>query len=512
MIFTEWIELLSASGLRNTAILEQLFNPSEETARGIELRFCHDSREARVGDIYIAFPGERVDGHDYVDEAFQAGARLAIVSEIRPYNGHCLYVEDTRRFVQELAGRWWKTLNPKGIGITGSNGKTTTKEWVKDILNQFLPPETVFFNPGNQNTEIGLPLCILNGLNRRHRWAVLEMGLAKPGDLSTLTAMFPLVCSVLLNVGSAHIGNFEDFEGLFREKSEIIRTSAPGSSIVLYGNAPSIRALGSACPDRQVTYFGESLPDADGDRSVSLESYRIDLRGERPVTELKLKVLTRTMTLSFPVFLHRGFVMDLCAALAVCATIIDADRLIDFSPDLLTLPKDRFEIRSLRGNWMIFDHYNASYESLSTALDLLIEMKRIRFIPHFHLVLGSVLETGRHSNEIHTRIAEKILSSDPLSVYLFSRESSILETQRAMERARDGRQAASRIPITCFSSSDPEAIAKGIAHDLSVSHNHIFYFKASRMVRMEEVVESVMDLLDRGNHHNSDLQIQHSSI
>jgi len=111
---------------------------------------------------------------------------------------------------------------------------------------------------------------------------------------------------------------------------------------------------------------------------------------------------------------------------------------------------------------MIFDHYNASYESLCTAFDLLVEMKRIRFIPHFHLVLGSVLETGRHSNEIHTRIAEKILSSDPLSVYLFSRESSILETQRAMERARDGRQAASRIPITCFSSSDPRQSPRGL--------------------------------------------------
>ncbi|NLZ14126.1 MAG: hypothetical protein GXY29_08040 [Thermotogaceae bacterium] len=512
MVFREWIDLLKACGLWNTNIIELLLKPLEDSSNKTEMRFCHDSREVQKADIYIAFPGERVNGHDYVDDAFRAGASLAIVSEIRPYNGHCLYVDDTRRFVQELAGRWWKVLSPKGIGVTGSNGKTTTKEWAKDILCQFFPSEAVFCNPGNQNTEIGLPLCILNGLTKQHRWAVLEMGLSQPGDLSTLTALFPLSCSVLLNVGSAHVGNFEGYEGLFRAKSEIIQASMPGTDVVLYANDPRMCALESEYPGRKVTYFGENLPDTKADHSVNLVAYRINLHRERPVTEITLKIRNHLIMLSFPLFLHRGFVLDLCAALAACSTIIETERLIDFTPDLLTLPKDRFEIQPLQGNWMIIDHYNASYESLNAALDLLVEMKRIGFIPHFRLVLGSVLETGGYTDEIHARIGEKILESGPLSVYLFSREPSILKTKSVLQKDPDDRPDSTQDRILFFESSNPEEIAIKIARDVSTSNNHVFYFKASRMVRMEEVVESVLDLLDRGNCHDSDLQIQHTSF
>jgi len=512
MVFREWIDLLQACGFWNTSIIELLLKPLEDDASKKAIRLCHDSRTIQKDDIYIAFPGERENGHDYVDDAFRAGASLAIVSEIRPYSGHCLYVDDTRKFIQELAGRWWKTLSPKGIGITGSNGKTTTKEWVKDILCQFLPPDTVFFNPGNWNTEVGLPLCILNGLTRAHQYAVLEMGLSQPGDLLALTACFPLSYSVLLNVGSAHVGNFENFGALFQAKSEIIQASIPGSHNVLYWNDPRIRALESDCPGRMVTYFGEGIDETDLSRSVSLVSYHINLCCERPVTEIALSVRDRPMTLSFPLFLHRGFVMDLCAALAVCSAIIDTEQLIGFAPDLLSLPKDRFEIRSLQGNWLIIDHYNASYESLSAALDLLVEMKRIGFILHFRLVLGSILETGQYVSEIHARIGEKIFGSHPFSVYLFSRDPSILMVKSALENGRCHRQDFVQENVAFFESPDPLEIAKKIANDLSVSKNHVFYFKASRMVRMEEVVESVLDLLDRRNHYDSDLQIQHTSF
>jgi UDP-N-acetylmuramyl pentapeptide synthase len=127
-------------------------------------------------------------------------------------------------------------------------------------------------------------------------------------------------------------------------------------------------------------------------------------------------------------------------------------------------------------------------------------------------VLGSVLETGGYTDEIHARIGEKILESGPLSVYLFSREPSILKTKSVLQKDPDDRPDSTQDRILFFESSNPEEIAIKIARDVSTSNNHVFYFKASRMVRMEEVVESVLDLLDRGNCHDSDLQIQHTSF
>jgi UDP-N-acetylmuramoyl-tripeptide--D-alanyl-D-alanine ligase len=506
MNFREWVTLLKESGKWNANLIELIFSNQLSGELTKRIRFCHDSRSIREGDIFIALKGERVDGHSFVNEAFRAGASLAVVSELNPYDGHCLYVEDTLKFIQECAVQWWKKRSLYTIGITGSNGKTTTKEWTKEIIGRFFSKESVFFNPGSQNTEIGLPLAVLNGLETRHRYAVIELGLTHRGDLRALTASFPLNCAVLLNVGTAHIGNFDNYDALFDAKCEIIDTLPPGSDVVLYWNDKRIRDIRYRYPNHRFSFFGERVEDTEYNH-VSVIDYKIKTVDGSPETEVKIAIGGSVLFLSFNRFLHRGFVMDICASLAACSSILSHEQLCSFDSCFLTLPEGRFEIHPVLGNWIITDYYNASIESVGVAMDLLKEMKSIHYIDAFRLVLGSVLETGSYNDTIHKRIWEKVLESGPTKIYVYNKDRSLMQAfgdrEGFIQKRRD---------VTLFESDNIGELASAIADDLSIVKNQAFYFKASRMVKLEDVVENVMDFLSRRNTYNPYLQIQHSSL
>jgi len=187
-----------------------------------------DSRDVSEGSLYAAFIGDRVDGHDYVEKAIAAGAALCLVQHAVGVP-HIL-VDDVTEALGRLARTYLALLRVEGeltvIGVTGSNGKTTTK----DLLAQVLPD--VVAPVGSFNNEIGLPLTVLRA-DEHTRNLVLEMGASAPGDISYLTAIAPLDVAVVLTVGSAHVGGYGSIDALATEKSTIIAGVVPGGTVIL---------------------------------------------------------------------------------------------------------------------------------------------------------------------------------------------------------------------------------------------------------------------------------------
>lgn len=183
-------------------------------------RFVVDSREVKTGDVFVAIKGARVDGHDFVNQAVQNGA-FAVIVERDLHLSNQIIVPNTIEFLGELAGEIINSAHPKIVGLTGSNGKTTTKEILWNVLNAEIP---TFKNEGNLNSEIGLPLSIINSYNGE-KILVLEMGQRMVGDIEYLCKFFPPDIGILLNVGSAHVGIAGDLESIFKGKWQIVEKS-----------------------------------------------------------------------------------------------------------------------------------------------------------------------------------------------------------------------------------------------------------------------------------------------
>src|SRR5690554_4610387 len=234
-----------------------------------------DSRAVTPGSLYVAIIGERVDGHDFADKAFAAGATLALVSQ--PVAGPHVLVDDVVEALGRLAAAYLALLRTEGdinvIGITGSNGKTTTK----DLLGQILPGAVV--PVGSFNNEIGLPLTVLSAdLDTRH--LVLEMGASAPGDLAYLTRIAPLNVAVVLTVGTAHLGGYGSPQGLAEEKATLLDGLIPGGVALLNVDDPHVRAMADrpalTAANVRVQTFGTSL-------SADLVARNIDLDHGRAV-------------------------------------------------------------------------------------------------------------------------------------------------------------------------------------------------------------------------------------
>lgn len=212
-----------------------------------------DSRDAVPGALYAAFVGERVDGHDYVDAARERGATLSLVSH--SVDGPHLVVDDVAEALGRLARAYLAELRLQGdmtvIGITGSNGKTTTKDLLAQMLPDVVAPE------GSYNNEIGLPLTVLSA-DDTTRHLVLEMGASAPGDIAHLTRIAPLDVAVVLMIGSAHAGGYGSLEALAEEKATILDGLLPDGVALINADDPRVSPMAGRAPSTLTFGFGEA--------------------------------------------------------------------------------------------------------------------------------------------------------------------------------------------------------------------------------------------------------------
>jgi len=356
------------------------------------LRFRHavvDSRKAKRGDIFIALPGEHADGHDFVADAAARGATGAIVARRVEAQLAQYVVRDPLLALQALAEHR-REARPKlrVVGITGSVGKTTTKELTAAVL---ATKYRVLKNEGNLNSEIGLPLVLLE-INERHQRAVLEMGMWAEGEMALLCRLAKPDIGVVTNVGPSHLERLGSMEAIEREKG-VLPASLPADGVaVLNADDERVSRMSSRTQANVITY-GLS-PRADV-RAVDIQGH--GLAG----TQFSLIHGDERAT----VYSHipgRALVHNALAAAAVA--LVDGLTVADTAEALTAAPAQvRFtSAPGAGGATIIDDTYNASPSSMAAALDLLAEMPGRKYA-----VLGDMRELGAAEAPGHAEVGRR---------------------------------------------------------------------------------------------------------
>ena len=342
-----------------------------------------DSRQASQGCLFVAVPGEKIDGHDFVHQAFDHGARLAFVqkdltSQFRVLDlrtkkkgklqevfeaPFCIRVDDTVAALQETARFWRQKLEPRVIGITGSVGKSTTKEVTAEVLNQRY---RTLKNPGNLNNEIGLPLTLLS-LDEGHQRAILEMGFYVPGEIAFLCDLALPQVGVVTNVGTVHAERAGSQEAIAKGKSELVQALPPspeGIAILNYDD-PMVRDMASKTEARILYYGLDSRAEmwADAVEGLGLDGIRFRLHYRGETHYMKVPLIGR----------HSVHTVLRAAAIGIVEGLTWQE-IVD------GLRSGRAQLRLVAvqnpsGALILDDTYNASPQSTFSALNLLNELE-----------------------------------------------------------------------------------------------------------------------------------------
>ncbi len=369
-----------------------------------------DSRQVIPGSLFVALPGERTDGHQFVGAAFQNGAILALVEKDLPQDfptldlravspetplvfpaswtpGQplCLRVNNTLEALQQLARYWRRRLNIRVIGITGSVGKSTTKELIAEVLSQRY---RTLKNPGNLNNEIGLPLTLLR-LGKGHERAVLEMGFYVPGEIALLCDIAQPQVGVITNIGTVHAERAGSQEAIARGKSELVQALPVGGYAILNHDDPWVRWMADKT-QAQILYYGltpEAHLWADEIETMGLEGIRFRLHYRRESFSVRVPLIGHHSVQTA----LRATAVGIVEGLTWGEIIHGLQR----SPTQLRL----VAVRSSSGALILDDTYNASPESTLASLQILHEMKGRRIA-----VLGDMLELGPYEQSGHEKV------------------------------------------------------------------------------------------------------------
>nr|WP_202447003.1 UDP-N-acetylmuramoyl-tripeptide--D-alanyl-D-alanine ligase [Streptomyces sp. SID5468] len=354
-----------------------------------------DSREVRPGGLFAAFRGERVDGHDYAAQAVADGAVAVLAT--RPLGVPAIVVDDVQRALGALARTVIARLGTTVVALTGSSGKTSTKDLIAQVLQRLAP---TVWTPGSLNNEIGLPLTALRA-DDGTRHLVLEMGARGIGHIRYLTELTPPRIGVVLNVGSAHLGEFGGREQIAQAKGELVEAlpaGADGGVAVLNADDPLVRAMAARTTAR-VVLFGESE-----EAEVRAEDVRLD-DGGRPVFTLRTPSGCAPVTLRLYGEHH---VSNALAAAAVARELgMPTPQIASALSEAGTLSRWRMEVvERPDGVTVVNDAYNANPESMRAALRALAAMgdaARARG-GRTWAVLGEMAELGDDSLAEHDAV------------------------------------------------------------------------------------------------------------
>jgi len=359
-----------------------------------------DSRRAVPGSLFVAFTGENTDGHTYLADSFSLGAVAALVEQdvIPPAGMVAIKVSNTQNALQRLSA-WQRRRfdNLRVMGITGSSGKTTTKELVAGVISQRY---SVLKTKGNHNNEIGLPLTMFE-IENNHDWAVLELGMGGLGEIRQLCQICKPGIGIITNIGEAHIAHLGSKEAILKAKFELAQDLAPPSLMILNGDDDlQRRRVEDGLPgvDRVVFY---GLNEGNDVRAINLEvnstSSRFDvLWGEN----------SSTIDIGLP-GLH-NISNALAAFAAGLALDIPAENIV-LGLALVKGEKRRLQSLDINGMTVIDDSYNANPDSSVRALEVLgsypSESRKVAF-------LGDMLELGDIAPEKHQMLGKATVDND----------------------------------------------------------------------------------------------------
>jgi UDP-N-acetylmuramoyl-tripeptide--D-alanyl-D-alanine ligase len=371
-----------------------------------------DSRLSTPESMFIALPGENVNGHAFINDAFANGAIVALIDQVvseeintvdlrKGWKGGerleigdaptCLLVDDSLAAMQKIARFWRRQLEVEVIGITGSVGKSTTKEVVAEVLNRRY---ITLKSPGNLNNEIGLPLSLLK-LNNDHERAVLEMGFYVPGEIDFLCDLALPKVGVVTNVGTVHAERAGTIDDIARGKSELVKSlpPAPGGLAILNYDDPLVREMAMLTEARVFSYGMTPEADlwADDVVGLGLDGIRFKLHFRNEVIHLRVPLIGR----------H-----SVHTALRAAAVGLNDGLSWQGIVDGLQSGKTQLRlvaVHSESGAIILDDTYNASPESNLAALNLLDDLDGNKIA-----VLGDMLELGQYEKQGHELVGARV--------------------------------------------------------------------------------------------------------
>ncbi|GGT23064.1 UDP-N-acetylmuramoyl-tripeptide--D-alanyl-D-alanine ligase [Streptomyces purpureus] len=433
-----------------------------------------DSREVRAGSLFAAFAGEHADGHDYAQRAVEAGA--AAVLATRPVQVPAIVVDDVQAALGALARHVVERLGTDVVALTGSAGKTSTKDLIAQVLQHHAP---TVWTPGSLNNEIGLPLTALRA-SEETRHLVLEMGARGIGHIRYLTGLTPPRIGLVLNVGSAHIGEFGGRAQIAQAKGELVEalpSADAGGVAVLNADDPLVRAMAGRTHAR-VTLFGEA-DDAD----VRAENVRLTANGQ-PSFSLHTPTGCSDVTLRLYGEHH---VSNALAAAAVAHELgMPVDEIATALSEAGTLSRWRMEVTERPdGVTVVNDAYNANPESMRAALRALAAMGKAAQAQggRTWAVLGPMAELGDESLAEHDavgRLAVRLNVSKLVAVG--GREASWLQ----LGAYNEGSWGEESVHV-----SDAQAAVDLLRSELRPGD--VVLVKASRSVGLERVALALLD-------------------
>jgi UDP-N-acetylmuramoyl-tripeptide--D-alanyl-D-alanine ligase len=463
-------------GLTNTRPGKE-FGPA---AQSVVTDAAIDSRQVIPGGMFVAMPGERADGHDYVAAAFQRGASFALIQhpvagdfQILDLRGGlkaafplaaeaptCLMVDNTLQALQQIARSWRRKMNVRVIGITGSVGKSTTKELVAEVLFQRY---RTLKSPGNLNNEIGLPLTLLR-LSSGHERAVLEMGFYVPGEIAFLCEIARPSIGVVTNVGTVHAERAGSQEAIFQGKSELVQALPEDGVAILNLDDPLVRKMAELAKARVFFYGLDPAADlwADQIEGLGLEGIRFCLHYQQEALHVRVPLIGQ----------HSVHTALRAAAVGLADGLTWQEILAGLRAGHTQLRLTA--VRSESGALLLDDTYNASPESTLAALNLLAELDGRKVA-----VLGDMLELGPYEKEGHEMVGVRAaqVADELITVGIRSHIIAAAARRAGLQPER----------ITEFESTE-EAIQ---LLSRSLSDGDVVLIKGSHGIRMDRIADAL---------------------
>ena len=422
---------------------------------------CTDTRKIQPGSLFVCLRGERFDGHSFASQAAQLGAAALLVDHPVDADVPQLVVTDTGKALLQLAGWYRRRFQLPVVGLTGSVGKTTTKEFIALVLGA---KYNTLKTQGNLNNEIGVPQMLFR-LEDSHTAAVIEMGMNHFGEISRLTRAVAPTVGLITNIGVSHIENLGSRAGILQAKLEILEGMAPDAPLIVNMDNDMLRTV--KLGDRPLLTF------AIDDRSADFTATDIAEQGSTTTFTVHHSTFTQPVTIP-TVGIHN--VYNALAAMAVgYVTGVDpaaaASALANYVPAGM-----RQNLVQVGGVQVIEDCYNASPDSMRAALQTLGKLP----VHRRYAVLGAMLELGDYAKEAHTQVGKMAAENGIDGVLAYGADAAYI-----VEAAKQAGLENARLFDT------KEALAQSLAQQVQPGDGVLF--KGSRGMHLEDVMHTVYE-------------------
>lgn len=350
-----------------------------------------DTRTLGKGQLFFALKGERFDANEFIDEALTKDP-IAIVAEVNHHDPRVILVDCSLKTLQDLAKYHRSQLSIPFIGITGSNGKTTTKELLHSVLNE---KYKCYATKGNFNNHIGVPLTLLS-IDASHEIAIIEMGANHIGEIEALCAIARPTHGLITNIGAAHLEGFGSLEGVIRAKNELYQSLSCSDGVIFYNEYSDL--LKSLLPQNTSNVsYGSKVEVIQ-----STPSLEVSIDGQSCKTQLVGKYNVTNIACADKIGSYFG---------------VNTEN-IQRALESYTPTNNRSQLITVGNRHFIVDCYNANPMSMLASIDNVMSIEA----PFYTLILGHMLELGKFSQEEHQNIIDKLEGLDSVEVFLVGKE------------------------------------------------------------------------------------------